>query len=66
MEEEEGCQRIQEELKIELKDKKIKNIIKKGMNSIKRINSSRDINLNHLKRIKMHKNKIPKLINKKN
>ena len=62
MEEEEECQRIQEEHNIELKDKKIKNIIKKGMNSIKRINSSRDINLNHLKKIKMHKNKIPKLI----
>ena len=67
MEGEEGFQKIQEERNNVLRDKKTSKIVKKEVIIFKRINKSRDMSLNPLKRkmIYKNKNKIPLLICKK-
>ena len=67
MEGEEGFQKIQEEHNNVLRDKKTSKIVKKEVIIFKRINKSRDMSLNPLKRKMIYKtkNKIPLLICKK-
>lgn len=67
MEGEEGFQKIQEERNNVLRDKKTSKIVKKEVIIFKRINKSRDMSLNPLKRKMIYKtkNKIPLLICKK-
>ena len=67
MEGEEGFQKIQEERNNVLRDKKTSKIVKKEVIIFKRINKSRDMSLNPLKRKMIYKTKIkiPLLICKK-
>jgi predicted transglutaminase-like cysteine proteinase len=67
MEGEEGYQRIQEECNNVLRDKKTSKIVQKEVILFKRINKSRNMSLNPLKRkiIYQNKIKIPLLICKK-